>query len=261
MARHIEDEVMYYYDSHATEKDRMGQPAAHSSLLHDLWNVLDWLFQGQTCAMYRNLNFYQTSDPLEYPEEPDLAIIKGIAYQKFTRSYRIGKSGPAPHVIIEVASDETWRVDLEEKPVRYAHMGVQEYFAYDPYEPLLPESGNRRLFGWQLDSDKRILREMSPAPDGSLWSQYLESRLVPDGYDLRLYDNHNQMRLTGAEEMARQADELRKQTDELRRKTDAVVQQTDELEELVERTISNRRRIQMYSEKLRSMGIDPNQLI
>ena len=29
MARHIEDEVKYYYDFHATEKDRMGQPSAH----------------------------------------------------------------------------------------------------------------------------------------------------------------------------------------------------------------------------------------
>ncbi len=47
----MEDEIAYYYDSHATEKDRMGQPAAHSSLLHYLWNVLDWLFQGQTYAM------------------------------------------------------------------------------------------------------------------------------------------------------------------------------------------------------------------
>ncbi|HEU0000982.1 MAG TPA: Uma2 family endonuclease [Ktedonobacteraceae bacterium] len=250
----MEEEIKYYYDSHATEKDRMGQPSAHSELLHDLWNVLKWPFHEQTCAIYGNLNFYQTSDPFEYPEEPDLAIIKGIAYQNTTRSYRVGKSGPAPHVIFEVASDETWKIDLEEKPARYAHMGVQEYFAYDPYEPPLPESGNRRLFGWQLDPDRRIMREMPPASDGSLWSQYLESRLVSDGYNLRLYDDHNQMRLTGAEEMARQADELR-------RETDALARQTDELNELIERTVSNKKRIQVYSEKLRSMGIDPDQII
>jgi Uma2 family endonuclease len=232
----MEDEVRYYYDSHATEKDRMGQPSNHADLVRYLWNVLDWLFQGQTCAIYKNLNFYQTSDPFEYPEEPDLALIKGIAYQKFTKSYRVGKSGPAPHVIFEVASDETWKIDLEEKPMRYAHMGVQEYFAYDPYEPPLPESGNRRLFGWQLDQDRRIMREMSVGLDGSLWSPLLESRLMPDGYYLRLYDEHNQMRLTGAEEMARQ-------TEELRRKADAL------------------RRIQIYSEKLRSLGINPDQII
>lgn len=243
----MEDEVRYYYDSHATEKDRMGQPSAHADLIHYLWDVLKWLFHEQTCAIYKNLNFYQTSDLFEYPEEPDLAIIKGIASQKFTRSYRVGKSGPAPHVMFEVASDETWRVDLEEKPIRYAHMGVQEYFAYDPNDPLLPESGSRRLFGWQFDQDKRIMREMPLAPDGSLWSQHLESRLVPDGYYLRLYDERNQVRLTGAEEMARQADEMRRKA--------------DELEELVERTLSNRRRIQVYSEKLRLPGIDPDQII
>ena len=76
-----------------------------------------------------------------------------------------------------------------------------------------------------------------PASDGSLWSQHLESRLVPDGYKLRLYDNLNQMRLTGAEEMSRQADELH------------------------QRRISNQRRIQVFSEKLRSLGIDPDELI
>ena len=26
---HMEDEVRYYYDSHETEKDRMGEPLAH----------------------------------------------------------------------------------------------------------------------------------------------------------------------------------------------------------------------------------------
>ena len=254
MDRNIEDEVKYYYDSHETEKDRMGEPAAHSSLVHYLWNVLEWLFQGQTYAMYANLNFYQTSNPLEYPEEPDLAIIKGIAYQQFTRSYRVGTSGPAPHVIFEVAADETWRVDLHEKPKRYARMGVQEYFAYDPCEPLLPESGHRRLFGWQLEPDKRNMKAMSPASDGSLWSQHLESRLVPDGYYLRLYDSHDCMKLTNGEEMARQTVELRRETDDL-------IRQTDELDASIERKISIRKRIQVYSEKLRSLGIDPDQLI
>ena len=249
-----------------------GEPVAHSSLVHDLWNVLEWPFHEQTYAMYANLNFYQTSNPMEYPEEPDLAIIKGIAFQKYAWHYCVGVNGPAPHVIFEGASDETWRVDLYEKPGRYAHMGVQEYFAYDPYEPLLPESGSRRLFGWQLDPDKRRMKAMSPASDGSLWSQHLESRLVPDGYNLRLYDEHNQMRLTGAEEMARQTEELRRQTDELRRSTDAMTRETDDLrrktdaieretDELEERTLSNRRRIQIYSEKLRSMGFDPDEII
>jgi hypothetical protein len=32
MARHIEDEVKYYYDSHPTEEDLMGETAFHANL-------------------------------------------------------------------------------------------------------------------------------------------------------------------------------------------------------------------------------------
>lgn len=125
---------------------------------------------------------------------------------------------------------ETWHKDLTEKPGRYAGMGVQEYFAYDPNDPQLLRRLNRRLFGWQLDPDERKMREMQPRFDGALWSPSLESWLVPDGVLLRLYDRSGQMRLTQAEKEHQQAE-------------------------------AEARRSQVYAEKLRSLGIDPDQLI
>ena len=250
MARHIEDEVKYYYDSHATEKDRMGQPSAHAELVRYLWNVLKCLFHEQSCTIYKNLNFYQTSDPFEYPEEPDLAIIKGVAQQP-ARSWRVGKRGPAPHVVFEIGSEETWNKDLTEKPDKYARMGVQEYFAYDPNDPPLARRANQRLFGWHLDADGRHMTAMQPLSNGSLWSPYLDSWLVPDGTMLRLYDTQGHMRLTfgEAEAQLRQAEAQR---------ADAAVQQA-EFEAM--RAQAEARRSQVYAEKLRSMGIDPEQLI
>ena len=222
MARHIEDEVEYYYDSHSTQEDLMGETSFHADLVRYLMDVLTWLFHGQLCAVYDNLNFYQTANPLEYPLAPDVAIIKGVSHHP-TRSWRVGKSGPAPQVVFEIASEETWKKDLEEKPLRYARMGVQEYFAYDPHESPLRGSGNRRLFGWQLDQDRQIMREMPIGPNGSLWSPQLDSWLVPDGAMLRLYDRNGLMRLTYGEA----AD----------------------------------RRVQALAEKLRSLGIDPDQVL
>ncbi|HEU0003746.1 MAG TPA: hypothetical protein VFQ36_22760, partial [Ktedonobacteraceae bacterium] len=108
--------------------------------------------------------------------------------------------------------------------------GVQEYFAYDPNEPLLSRRTNRRLFGWHLDASGRSMREMQPRSDGSLWSASLEIWLVPDGTMLRLYDRNNQMRLTHAEFADQQAE-------------------------------AEARRSQIYAEKLRTLGIDPDQLI
>jgi hypothetical protein len=66
------------------------------------------------------------------------------------------------------------------------------------------------------------MRPMPIGPDGRLWSNHLESFLVPDEAYLRLYDRYGQLRLTEAEE--------------------------------------ERRRAERLAEKLRSLGIDPDQL-
>ncbi len=63
MAKHIEHEVAYYYDFHPTEEDLMGETSVHATLVHYLIEVLTWLLEGQTCAVYENLNFYQTPNP------------------------------------------------------------------------------------------------------------------------------------------------------------------------------------------------------
>ncbi len=223
MAQYMHDEVAYYYNSHPTEEDLMGETSLHATLVHYLMEVLQQLFRGHQCAIYENLNFYQTVDPQEYPVAPDIAVIKG-ADSQFVRSWRVGKTGPTPQVVFEIASEETWHKDLEEKPARYAQMGVKEYFAYDPNErPLRPtRTRGRRLFGWQLDAERRSMRELPVGPDGRIWSFHLESWLVPEGEYLRLYDNQGNRRLTGMEAEAKRAEAL--------------------------------------AEKLRSLGIDPDQI-
>jgi Uma2 family endonuclease len=221
MAKQVEHEVAYYYDFHPTEEDLMGETSVHANLVHYLIEVLKWLFRGQICAIYENLNFYQTSNPKEYPLAPDIAVIKGIEF-KHVRSWRVGKTGPAPQVVFEIASEETWNKDLDEKPMKYALMGVQEYFAYDPNEPPIGKLASRRLFGWQLDKGGRAMREIPMGPDGRLWSPHLDSFLIPDMDYLRLCERNGQLRLTEAKAETRRAEAL--------------------------------------AEKLRSLGIDPNQV-
>ena len=235
MAKHIENEIAYYYDFHPTEEDLMGETSLHRSLIDSLALVLKWLLQGQLCAIYENLNFYQTANPKEYPLAPDIAVIKGVSFQ-YVRSWRVGKTGPAPQVVFEIASEETWNNDLHEKPGKYARMGVAEYFAYDPNEQPLERKTGRRLFGWQLDPTEGVMREMRLRADGSLWSAQLQSVLVPQSDHLRLYDRQGHLRLTQAEAEARRA----------------------EIE--AGRAEIEARRGQLMAEKLRSLGIDPDQL-
>jgi len=235
MTKHIENKIAYYYDFHPTEEDLMGETSLHRSLIDSLALVLKWLFQGQLCAIYENLNFYQTANPKEYPLAPDIAVIKGVSFQ-YVRSWRVGKTGPAPQVVFEIASEETWNNDLHEKPGKYARMGVAEYFAYDPNEQPLDRKTARRLFGWQLDPTEGVMREMRLRADGSLWSAQLQSVLVPQSDHLRLYDRQGHLRLTQAEAEARRA----------------------EIE--AGRAEIEARRGQLMAEKLRSLGIDPDQL-
>ena len=234
MAKNIEDKVAYYYDFHPTQEDLMGETPVHAALVRYLMSVLLWLFQGQRCALYENLNFYQTPDPNEYPLAPDIAVIKGVDYLDEIRSWRVGKTGPAPQVVLEIASAETWKKDLQEKPMQYARMGVQEYFAYDPNHPPLRRTIPRRLFGWHLSPDG--VQALPAGADGRLWSSQLDSFLVPDGKSLLLFDRRGLQRLTQAEAEA----EARQAEAEARKAAD--------------------QRAEALAEKLRSLGIDPNQI-
>ena len=278
MARHIEDEVKYYYDFHPTEEDLMGETSFHADLVNYLLDVLRCLFHGRLCAIYDNLNFYQTSNWREYPLAPDIAVIMGIAHRP-VRSWRVGKSGPAPTVVFEIASEETWHKNLDDKPAKYARMGVQEYFAYDPNDVPLPASRNRRLFGWRLDPDSQAMREIPPGPNGSLWSHHLQSWLVPDETILRLYDSSRQMRLTFAETEAQQRQLEAQQRQAEARRAEAAIRQAEiearraqaeaqraELEAQQRQAEARRadaavQQARALAEKLRSLGIDPDQII
>ncbi|MBV9689984.1 MAG: Uma2 family endonuclease [Ktedonobacteraceae bacterium] len=235
MTKHMTDEgAYYYYDLHPTEEDLMGETEDHSTLIYYLRGVLTMLFADRRCRVYYHLNFYQTANRKEYPVAPDIAVIRGVEVGH-VRSWRVGKTGPAPHVVVEIASQETWSKDLEEKPIKYAVMGVEEYFAYDPNEPVLRRDGHR-LFGWRLDRATRTMSALPLDPEGRLWSMHLESYLVPDGACLRLYDSTGQLRLTQDE-----AQTLQTQTEK-------------------QRAEAEKRRADALAEKLRSLGIDPNQI-
>jgi Uma2 family endonuclease len=234
MQEHV-DEVSYYYDLHPTREDLMGETAVHAALVHYLVDVLKWLLRAELCALYENLNFYQTPNPREYPVAPDLVVIKGIRPQAI-RSWKVGRSGPTPQVVFEILSEETWLKDLQEKPRTYAQMGVQEYYAYDPHTPPLWRATSQRLFGWQLDSQQASMHPLVLPAERALWSHHLDSFLVPDGPWLRLYDRQGQLQLTGEEAMAQQA-----QIEARRAQAEA-------------------QRAKALAEKLRSLGIDPDQI-
>ncbi len=250
MATRLEDDerAYYYYDTHPTQEDLMGETIDHSMLVQYLLQVLTWLFEGQACVVHANLNFYHTPFWREHPLVPDLAVIKGVPFRRM-RSWRVGQTGPAPQVVLEIASQETWDKDLTEKPSKYGVIGVEEYFAYDPNERPLRREG-RRLFGWRLDRASRLMSELPLDREGRLWSRHLESFLVADDAYVRLYDRAGHRRLTRAE-----AEEQRAEAEAEARRAEARRADAE-----AEARHAETRRSDALAEKLRSLGIDPDQL-
>jgi Uma2 family endonuclease len=241
MAKDVRNKVERYYDSHQTMEDLMGESSLHAELIHYLVEVLRWLFHEQACAIYENLNVYCTEEPKEYPVAPDIAVIKGAAYEHL-RSWTIDENGSAPHVVFEIASHETWRNDLREKPYKYARMGIQEYYLYDAETPPTLKRIGKRLLGWQLDKVSGP-QELQADAQGRLWSPHLNSLLVPDENYLRLYDRYGQLRLTGMEA-----------------ETTARIAAMRYAEAEAEARRAEARKAQALAEKLRALGIDPDQL-
>jgi hypothetical protein len=128
MQEHVEEKVHFYDDFSPFEEESMPETIPHAELVEYLVAVLKWLFRGHVCAVCKNLAFFATPELHAPPVAPDIAVIKGVPLQP-VNSWRVGRTGPAPQVVFEILSAETWKKDVEEKPLAYARMGIQEYFA------------------------------------------------------------------------------------------------------------------------------------
>jgi hypothetical protein len=253
------DEVEFYWDNHKTREDRMGESVPHIKLIHYLMEVIEWLLDAEKRLVLSNFSIYLSNDPSKanQPLEPDLAVFKGIelsqAERDRLRSWKIGqkrRQRPPPNVVFDFASRGTWRADLEleKKPQEYALLNVGEYFAYDPNTPQYYNIAPVRLKGWRYENGQLI--ELQPNDQGWLWSNELDSYLVPDGAYLRLYDRTLKLRLTKAEfeqaakEQAQLAERLERERADAERR--AKEQERTEKEKAWA--------------KLRELGIDPDKL-
>ncbi|HEY9702225.1 MAG TPA: Uma2 family endonuclease, partial [Allocoleopsis sp.] len=63
---------------------------------------------------------------------PDVFVVFGVE-NKQRMSYKTWEeNNKVPDFVLEVTSKKTKKVDQEDKPLKYADLGVKEYFQYDP---------------------------------------------------------------------------------------------------------------------------------
>ena len=166
---------------------------------------------------------------------------------------------PAPSVVFEISSKETWAEDLKLKPEEYRQMGVKEYFAYDPNVPTLWTEKRKktelRLKGWRYEGGE--ITELSLNADGWLWSEALDSFLGPDTEMLRLYDKDKKLRLTKAEaeEAAKIAAQVAREAERAAKEAERAAKEAERAAKEAERAAKER-----AWARLRELGVDPESL-
>lgn len=162
--------------------DTDGEPMAESDFqrkpLMYAVEALDLYFQARADVYVSgNLLIYYEQDNPKASVAPDVFVVFGVAKgDRYT--YKTWEEGKGPDVVIEITSHTTRVRDEVEKPVLYRHLGVKEYFQYDPTGDYLQPA----LRGQWLDEDGEYHEiPASQLADGVL---KLESHLL--GLELRL---------------------------------------------------------------------------
>ncbi|MBW4558915.1 MAG: Uma2 family endonuclease [Trichormus sp. ATA11-4-KO1] len=192
--------------------DSDGKPMAESDPTRDylIYGVeaLDIYFQDRKDVYVSgNLFIYYKQGVPSAVVAPDVFVVFGVEKKK-RLSYKVWQeAGKVPSFVLEVTSLTTQENDEEDKPKKYALLGVQEYFQYDPTGDYLQP----QLKGSRLVAGKYHSIAPSILPDGiySIHSQVLnlDLRLI-DG-ELRFYDPYTGKKLLSYQEteQARQAAE------------------------------------------------------
>ena len=155
-------------------------------------------------------------------------------------SYVIGEDGPPPRAVFEIASPKTWKRDLEYKQKFYERGGVPNYFVFDPNRPQAWDEEWRkqgRLLGWQLDETGHYIA--LPLIDGQMWSKQLDSGLMVQGTNLRLFDPRNQLRLTQSEYDRQRVEDAVHYAEFEHQRAEDERRRADKLEELLRRYVQN----------------------
>ncbi len=94
--------------------------------------ALDWYFQARdnVYVVGNLLLYYQEGDPGK-SVSPDLMVVLG-APKHIRSSYRLWEEPKGPDIVLDIASESTYRIDRDEKREIYAGMGVLEYWQCDP---------------------------------------------------------------------------------------------------------------------------------
>lgn len=226
----------------------MGDTDFHNQALRWLQDALeDYYANTKDVYVARNLvMYYKQGDP-KSRRDPDVLVAKGVVGKHKRRSFRFWEEGVVPCVLFEIASKDTWRVDLNDKPKLYASLGVKEYFLFDPEGVYLDPV----LQGFRTVKGKPVA--MRPAADGSLMSKQLGLRLIAEDVMLRLIDVQTGERVLTKDERSERLEQLseqeRQRAEQEHQRAEQERQRAEQAEQRAQALEAELRRLREHLEK------------
>ncbi|MEL6603162.1 MAG: Uma2 family endonuclease [Cyanobacteria bacterium J06614_10] len=249
IAKLVHDPVVY------PESD--GEPMSESDATRDYLiyavEVLRLYFQSRRqIYVSGNLFIYYEQGNHRAVVSPDVFVIFGVRARQ-RKSYKTWQENDkVPSFILEITSGSTKSKDEIEKPKLYASLGIQEYFQYDPTADYLePQLKGRTLVNSQYQP---LTLQQSKEGIAFLHSQVLGLDLqlkpvqetlgiVPLPKALRFYDPQTGLCLLTRREVEQQWILTQEERDAAQEERDAAQQKAQRL-----------------AERLRELGIDPDEV-
>ncbi len=200
--------------------------------------------------------YYEEGNP-KAVISPDVFVVFGVSHRK-RRSYKTWQEdNKLPSFILEITSKTTKKQDQEHKPKLYASLGVQEYFQYDPTADYLqPQLRGAELVNGSYEplpiehTDEQIpfIHSQVLGLDLQLRESFKGIGIAPIPKALRFYDPQTGRILLSQEEVLEERDDALQALDTAEQLAEAAEQRADTAEQ----------RVEALAEKLRSLGIDPD---
>ena len=206
---------------------------------------LEWLFANDP-------NVFVAGDLFWYPVEgkphivnaPDVLVVLGRPKGKRGSYMQWKEEGIAPQVVFEILSPGNTKSEMERKLVFYERYGVEEYYIYNP--------DNYQFQGWQRGDGGLDVIEISEncvSPRLGIRFEVSEAELQiyhPDGAKFLSYVEINQ-----------QLEQEIQWAETERQRAETEHQRAEETEILLRQETE---RSQRLAERLRQMGINPDEL-
>ena len=199
-------EGVYYPEE---REDDMGESKAHIRLLAGLLSVLECFFKGREDVFISgNMNLYYEEGNNRRWFAPDLLVAFGVPNVDRS-SYLLWREGVFPQVIFEIASEKTWRNDVDEKLRLYEQLGAEEYYILDPEFAFLPAP----LTAFRREGERLIEQELT---DERIFSPRLGLEIVRQGNTFRLFNPETGGFLRTLEESENEIERLKAEIARLR---------------------------------------------